>query len=387
MLRFLDKIIAPWRKKHNNATIAHHLSQLVDPLTHAPIGSLGLIEHVVVLRDKVQVILSVAPDTVVARTPLVAACEALIAEKTKLSAQVMITAHHRVKTPNEAAASTPQPRPQPQPSSPVARQATRAKLDLTPLAGARHVVAVASGKGGVGKSTTTVQLALALQAEGLQVGILDADIYGPSIPKMMGLEAAGQPKITDQGMQPHLAGGIQTMSMGYITGDQAAVLRAPMITKALQQMLRGVAWGNMSNPLDILLIDMPPGTGDITISLAQSCPLDGVVIVTTPQEIAVIDAKKCLLAFEKLGVSVLGVVENMSGIQAADGTLQHIFGKDGGKQLAASAQVPFLGEVALHPDIAAACDAGVVNSTVASPRGAFSQYTAIAKHLRKTLAR
>jgi ATP-binding protein involved in chromosome partitioning len=258
----------------------------------------------------------------------------------------------------------------------------QAVFNREPVRYARHILAVASGKGGVGKSTSTVNLAHALAQQGLQIGILDADIYGPSIPRMMGLLDAGVPQITDNQMQPHMAYGIQTMSMGYITGDQAAILRAPMITKALQQMLRGSAWGSMHTPLDILLIDMPPGTGDITLSLAQSCALSGVVIVTTPQDVAVMDAKKCLIAFEKLAVPVLGVIENMSGLMMEDGTIQPIFGKDGGKKLAKETSKNFLGDIPLIPQIAQLADKGenyITNKPTNNP------YTLIANKITKAL--
>lgn len=231
-------------------------------------------------------------------------------------------------------------------------------INHAPLPHVKHVVAVASGKGGVGKSTVTVNLAHALAAMGKRVGILDADIYGPSIPRMLGLETYVKPEIVDGQMIPPIAHGIRAMSMALITGDEAAVLRAPMITKALVQFLRLTAWGSSTAPLDMLLVDLPPGTGDVTLSLAQSCKLDGVVIVTTPQDVAVMDADKCASAFTKLHVPILGVVENMAYFTDPAGQAHKLFGSGGGAKLAAKYAVPLLGHVPLDPEIGISGDAG-----------------------------
>jgi ATP-binding protein involved in chromosome partitioning len=217
-----------------------------------------------------------------------------------------------------------------------------------PLPHVKRIVAIASGKGGVGKSTLAVNLALALSHMGPRVGLLDADIYGPSIPRMMAL--SGQPEIVDGKMMPLKNHGIGCMSMGFITGDEAAILRGPMISKTLNQMLRFTRWGTADAPLDMLLVDMPPGTGDIHLSMAQQVPMSGAVIVTTPQEVAVIDARKALLMFRKVNVPVLGVIENMSG---------GIFGSDGGKKLAAEMDVAFLGDIAMDAAIVEASDKGI----------------------------
>ena len=231
------------------------------------------------------------------------------------------------------------------PIPPEARKA--AQWNTAPLAHVKRIIAVASGKGGVGKSATTVNLALALSHMGPRVGILDADIYGPSIPRMMAL--SGQPEINDGQMIPLESYGIACMSMGFITGDQAAILRGPMISKTLYQLLRMTRWGTVERTLDMLLVDMPPGTGDIHLSMAQQVPLDGAVIVTTPQEVAVIDARKALVMFQKVNVPVLGVIENMSG---------SIFGAGGGKRLAEEMGVPFLGEIPMDAAIVEASDKG-----------------------------
>lgn len=231
-------------------------------------------------------------------------------------------------------------------------------INHSPLAHVAQVIAIASGKGGVGKSTVTVNLAHALTEAGKRVGILDADIYGPSIPRMLGLDSYVKPEIIDNQMIPPIAHGIRAMSMALVTGDEAAVLRAPMITKALTQFLRLTRWGDSSCPLDCLLVDLPPGTGDVTLSLAQNVKLDGVVLVTTPQDIAVIDADKCASAFTKLGVPLLGIVENMSYFQDSTGSNIALFGSGGGKKLAEKYHVPLLGSLPLNPAIGQSADAG-----------------------------
>ena len=230
-------------------------------------------------------------------------------------------------------------------------------LNHAPLPYVHTILAIASGKGGVGKSTVTVNLAHALTAAGKRVGILDADIYGPSIPRMLGLDTFVKPEIADGLMIPPTAHGIRAMSMALLTGDEAAVLRAPMITKALGQFLRFVRWGEASAPLDYLLIDLPPGTGDVTLSLAQNAPLAGVVLVTTPQDVAVIDADKCARAFTKLQVPILGVVENMSYFETA-GVRHPLFGQGGGAKLAKKYYTKLIGSLPLDPALGQCGDAG-----------------------------
>lgn len=231
-------------------------------------------------------------------------------------------------------------------------------INHTPIPHVARVIAVASGKGGVGKSTVTTNLAHALTAAGKRVGILDADIYGPSIPRMLGLDTYITPEISEGMMVPPMAHGIRAMSMALVTGDQAAVLRAPMITKALVQFLRLTRWGDALHPLDVLLVDLPPGTGDVTLSLAQNCKLDGLVLVTTPQDVAVIDADKCAVAFHKLHVPLLGVVENMSYFIDSAGMPHHLFGHGGGMKLAEKFHAPLLGQLPLDANIGRCADRG-----------------------------
>ncbi|WP_374676486.1 iron-sulfur cluster carrier protein ApbC [Ideonella sp.] len=219
----------------------------------------------------------------------------------------------------------------------------------------RNVIAIASGKGGVGKSTTTANLALALAAEGARVGILDADIYGPSQPMMMGI--SGRPESIDgQSMEPLENHGVQVMSIGFIVEpDQAMIWRGPMATQALDQLLRQTNW----HDLDYLLIDMPPGTGDIQLTLSQRVPLTGAVIVTTPQDIALIDAQRGFSMFDKVGVPVLGIVENMAVYCCPNcGHTEHIFGAEGGQRMAAQRGVPYLGALPLTMKIREQADSG-----------------------------
>jgi ATP-binding protein involved in chromosome partitioning len=226
------------------------------------------------------------------------------------------------------------------------------------VVGVRHVIAVASGKGGVGKSTTAVNLALALQASGLKIGILDADIYGPSLPRLIGLSGRPQPG-PDNALRPMNGYGLKVMSMGFLVDETTPVIwRGPMVISALTQMLRDVAW-NESGDLDVLVVDMPPGTGDAQITMAQQTPLSGAVIVSTPQDLALIDARKGLAMFRQVDVPVLGIVENMSTfICPKCGERSDIFGHGGAREEAQKLGVPFLGEVPLHIDIRAKSDAG-----------------------------
>ncbi|TXI71118.1 MAG: iron-sulfur cluster carrier protein ApbC [Limnohabitans sp.] len=238
-------------------------------------------------------------------------------------------------------------------SSKIIAHAAQRGVALLPQV--KNIIAVASGKGGVGKSTTAVNLALALAAEGARVGILDADIYGPSQPMMMGIE--GRPESEDgQTMEPLENYGVQVMSIGFLVNqDEAMIWRGPMATQALEQLLRQTNWKD----LDYLIVDMPPGTGDIQLTLSQRVPMTGAVIVTTPQDIALLDARKGVAMFEKVGVPILGVVENMAVHVCTNcGHVEHIFGEGGGQRYAAEKGLDYLGALPLNLQIRLQADNG-----------------------------
>jgi ATP-binding protein involved in chromosome partitioning len=233
--------------------------------------------------------------------------------------------------------------------------AHRVQKELTPLSEVKNIIAVASGKGGVGKSTTAVNLALALQAEGAKVGILDADIHGPSIPMMLGLD--GKPESPDgKSIVPKIGHGLQAMSIGFfLSEDTPTIWRGPMTTQYLQQLLTTTLWQG----LDYLIIDLPPGTGDIQLTLAQRVPVSAAVIVTTPQDIALIDAKKALKMFEKVEVPVLGIIENMAvHICSKCGHAESIFGEGGGQKMATQYETQLLGSLPLQLGIREQSDNG-----------------------------
>jgi ATP-binding protein involved in chromosome partitioning len=254
---------------------------------------------------------------------------------------------------------------------------------LKPQVNIKNIIAVASGKGGVGKSTTAVNIALALAAEGANVGILDADIYGPSIPTMLGL--SGLPESVDnKTMMPKMAYGLQTMSIGYlIDAGQPMIWRGPMATNTLQQLLRDTNWVDV----DYLIIDLPPGTGDIQLTLAQQIPVSGAIIVTTPQDISLIDAQRGLGMFAKVNVPILGIVENMSmHICSACGHAEAIFGEGGGVAMSDKNKVDFLGSLPLDIAIRQCADSGKP-TVVADPDGQAAQmYKAIARKAAAMLA-
>ncbi len=328
--------------------VVEALKKVVDFAQNRDVVSLGWISGITIKDNQTGFILTLPAEDAKHKAWLRDACEAAVQA---IPGVESVTAVLTADTPPTSDTLSPAPAAPPPQTSATPRKP--AQWNHSPVSYVKHIVAIASGKGGVGKSTTTVNLAHALHATGKHVGILDADIYGPSIPHMMQLHDAGKPATAGNRMIPVQNHGIACMSMGLLMQDQAAVLRGPMITKALVQMLRNVTWGTQGNHLDILLIDMPPGTGDIHISLVQQAPLDGAIIVTTPQQVAVNDAAKCIDMFDKVNIPILGIIENMS---SKEGT--PVFGEGGGTMLAQRCPAPLLAQIPLDSTLCRQMDAG-----------------------------
>jgi ATP-binding protein involved in chromosome partitioning len=311
--------------------ILHALDQVIDPVSGRSVVQQNMIAGLTVRNGHVGFALEVPPSQGSAAEPLRVASEAAVAKLPGiLSVTTVLTAHN---------AQPAQPQQAPQPNT---------------IAGVKNIIAVASGKGGVGKSTVAVNLALGLARLGLKVGLLDADIYGPSLPRLLGIRH--KPESDGKKIKPIEKFGIKTMSIGFLVKeDEAMIWRGPMVQSALTQMLNDVLWG----PLDVLVLDMPPGTGDAQLTIAQRAPLKGAVIVSTPQDIALIDAKKGIAMFKKTAVPILGLVENMSVFVCPDcGHAHHIFGHGGAREMATKMGVTFLGEIALVPLIRESSDEG-----------------------------
>ncbi len=326
------------------------LETVIDPLTGRNVVALGMVSGVATRGGHVAVTLEVDPARGPALEPLRQACEqAVRAMPGVLSATAVMTAERA------AAPAPPAARDHGHGHGHGPAAKTTGGGGRIEVPGVKHVIAVASGKGGVGKSTTAVNLALGLAANGLRTGLLDADIYGPSMPRMLGVKE--KPESADGKMlKPIERYGLRTMSIGYIVAEDTPMIwRGPMVSSALEQMLRDVQWGE----LDVLVVDMPPGTGDAQLTLAQRVALSGAVIVSTPQDIALIDARKGLAMFRKVAVPVLGIVENMSYFLCPKcGERSEIFGHGGAREEAQKLGVPFLGEIPLHLDIRTTSDSG-----------------------------
>ena len=309
---------------------------------HAPSGQslseMGISSTVVIDGDKAGIILDFG-DT----TPGDMEAIRTAVEKAALATDGINTANAIVTATRKPAAA---PKP--------AMAAPKAPPTPVEIPGVKHIIAVASGKGGVGKSTTSVNLALALRDKGLKVGVMDADIFGPSLPMLMGVDE--RPEIKNKIIQPIVAHGIKVMSVGFLIDvDQPVVWRGPRVMGATQQLLKDVAWG----PLDVLVVDMPPGTGDVQLTMVQQAPLTGAVIVSTPQDLALIDARKGLAMFRKVDVPILGIIENMSTFICPHcGGEAHIFGHGGAADTAKELGCEFLGGVPLHMSVREHADSG-----------------------------
>jgi len=347
----------------NDKTVLDALRKIIDPARKADIVTLGMVNGLAIKGGNVAFAIEVDPARGQALEPLRQEAErAIHALKGVTSATVVLTAH--------------KPGPQAQPRAPHAPA-------KTPAAGIKAIIAVASGKGGVGKSTTAVNLALAIAAEGASVGLLDADVYGPSMPRMMGV--SGRPATSDgKTLEPMRNHGIAVMSMGFLVDEETPMIwRGPMVMSAIQQMLREVNWGQ----LDVLVVDMPPGTGDAQLTLAQQVPLAGAVIVSTPQDIALLDARKGLNMFRKVDVPVLGIIENMSYFACPHcGKRSEIFAHGGARKEAERLGVDFLGEIPLHIAIRETSDSGQP-IVVSQPDSEHAKtYRAIARRVLEKIA-
>ncbi len=346
------------------------LKSIADPASDSDIVAAGVVRALTVdgSRDgtNIRFVLEVDPSRAEAYKPVQAQAETQLRALVGAgSVSVVLTAHQKPAAP-----------PNLKPNAPSRSPATQAGPDRIP--GVNHVIAIASGKGGVGKSTLSSNLACALAAQGRRVGLLDADVYGPSQPRMLGV--SGRPSSPDgKTILPMRNHGVTLMSMGLMTNaDQAVVWRGPMLMGALQQMLMQVQWG----ALDVLLVDLPPGTGDVQMTLAQKTVVDGALIVSTPQDVALLDARKGIDMFKQLNVPILGMIENMSTHLCTNcGHEEHIFGHGGVAAEAAQLDVPLLAEVPLSLDIRLASDSGAPIVVTAPDGPQAAAYHSIASQL------
>ena len=332
------------------------LDAVLDPKTGQGLVAAGLVQGLTVADDRAGFVMEVPTAAAALYAPVRDAAEAALAALPGM-ARVSVVLTTETVAPARRASLSPQAVDQTRPKAPVATDRP---------AHVRRVLAIASGKGGVGKSTVAVNLAAAFAARGLSVGLLDADVYGPSLPTMLGI--SGQPEYRDGQIQPHVAHGLKAMSVGLLTkADDAMIWRGPMASQALTQMLTQTAWGTADAPLDILVVDLPPGTGDVQLTLIQKTPLDGAVIVSTPQEVALADARRAHKLFEKVDVPTLGLVENMTG---------PVFGQGGAKAEAGRLSIPFLGDLPLDAAFREGGDAGAP-VVVSQPEGDIASRFAI----------
>lgn len=364
------------------------LRRVKGPDRDGNIVDLGLLSDIVITEGQVFFSITVPASRAGDLEPLRQAAEQVVRGLPGVTGTgIVLTAHAGSDTPPAAEAMRPAPTaaqagdlPPPMQGRGPAAPAPKQKAGVP---GVKAIIAVASGKGGVGKSTTAVNLALGLQSLGLAVGVLDADIYGPSMPRLLAI--TGRPEATSGNILKPLEGyGLKVMSMGFLVEEETPMIwRGPMVMSALSQMLREVAWGE----LDVLVVDMPPGTGDAQLTMAQEVPLAGAVIVSTPQDLALIDARKGLNMFRKVEVPLLGIIENMSYFLCPScGERADVFGHGGARDEAERLGVPFLGAVPLHMDIRARSDSGTP-IVIAEPEGEHAKlYREIAEQIRVRIA-
>lgn len=344
-----------WKNKNKssvtNDAILAKLKTIKTPDGAQDLVSAGMVSEIFIKDGSVMFSINVDAEMAQAMEPVRQQAERdVLAMPGVEKAMVALTAERQ---PGSAAGPKPS-----KPASPP-KQRQQGGASKINVQGVKHIVAVSSAKGGVGKSTTSVNLALALQANGLKVGILDADIYGPSIPRLLGITDKPEMIEGTRTLKPMEAYGLVAMSIGFLVEEDTPMIwRGPMVVSALTQMLRDVAW-NINGELDVLVVDMPPGTGDIQLTMAQQVPLSGSVIISTPQDLALLDAKKGIAMFSKVQIPILGIVENMSYFQCPScGERHEIFGHGGARETAADINIPFLGEVPLHIDIRQRADNG-----------------------------
>ena len=314
------------------------------------IVDLGLVSEVIIKDDRVYFSITVPAEKAEELEPLRQAAEQVVGDLDGVGKVTAVLTSEASNAPTNGNAAPAETHP-----SPMQQPVGGAGTGTGSVPGIKHIIAVASGKGGVGKSTTAVNLALGLKAIGLNVGVLDADVYGPSLPRLMGIQ--GQPESAEgEDLQPMQGHGLKVMSMGFLVDEaQPMIWRGPMVMSALTQLLRNVAWGE----LDVLVVDMPPGTGDAQLTMAQQVPLAGAVIVSTPQDLSLIDARKGLNMFKQVSVPVIGIIENMSYFLCPScGERSEIFGHGGAEAEAKTLQLPFLGAIPLHMDIREHSDDG-----------------------------
>lgn len=373
--------------------VIDELRKVKGPDFESDIVSLGLVSEIFISDGKVFFSITVPDERAQELEPLRQAAQKVVEAMDSVKAAIVtLTAEKKGSANADKTTTSDEPHKapakrivvEPGHASPKIARASHGIGEKQPIEGVKHIIAVASGKGGVGKSTTAINLALALADRGFKTGLLDADIYGPSLPRLTGLINQRPRAVEGNKLETLEKFGLKLMSMGFLVDeDRPMVWRGPMVMSAVTQFLRDVLWG----PLDVLVVDMPPGTGDAQLTLAQQVPMTGAVIVSTPQDLALVDARKGIEMFTKVGVPILGVIENMSYFIAPDtGKRYDIFGHGGARNEAHHRQVPFLGEIPLDPDVRALSDAGTP-VFIEKPQSVFAKlYREIAEKLANNLS-